>query len=464
MSKSPDPSLRFLEADRTLEIPAKIVDELVDANHVVRVIWDYCLQLDLTPLYERMKTFEQSPGRPPYDPRVLFSLWLYATLQRISSARELERKCHMDNAFQWIAGGLRPGYHVLSDFRVQHVELLDELLTQSIAVLRTSGLPVNLDEVAQDGVRVRASAGAASFRSPQGLAEQLELAHELVLEMRGEFEHHPLATSRRQHAARQRAARERLERVEQAIAQLPAVQKMLKQQHEPTDKEIQEIFSRKDDDDPPDKKGSSGTTKGKRKKKKKRSLAQRRSTTDPDARVMKMADGGFRPAYNIQYAVDAESRVVVGVDVSQSGSDMGRMPPMVEQLQRRYPDDPLLDYLVDGGFVRHEDITALAQQEITVLAPVRKRKNNVNNEDRFLPQPGDSAEVIEWRQRMSTYGAKEQYKTRAASVELVNAQARNHGLQLLPVRGILKALAVALWHALAHNLTVFRTQLQYAEA
>lgn len=463
MSKSPDSSLRFLEADRTLEITAKTVDELVDADHVVRVIWDYCLQLDLTPLYARMKTFKRSPGRPPYDPRVLFSLWLYATLQRISSARELERKCHMDNAFQWIAGGLRPGYHVLSDFRVQHVDLLDELLTQSIAVLRTSGLPVDLNEVAQDGIRVRASAGAASFRSPQSLAEHLEMARELVLKMRGEFEHHPLATSRRQHAAQQRAARERLERVEQAISQLPAVQALLKQQREPTDEEIKATFSRKDDDDPP-KKGPSRKFKTKKRRKKKRSLAKRRSTTDPDARVMKMADGGFRPAYNIQYAVDTESLAVVGVDVSQSGSDMGRIPPMVEQLQKRYPIDPLQDYLVDGGFVRHEDITALAQQEITVLAPVRKRKNDVNNEARFLPQPGDSAEVIEWRQRMSTHSAKEQYKNRAASVELINAQARNHGLQRLTVRGRLKALSVALWHALAHNLTVFRTQLKYAEA
>ena len=178
-----------------------------------------------------------------------------------------------------------------------------------------------------------------------------------------------------------------------------------------------------------------------------------------------MANGGFRPAYNIQYAVDTMSLAVVGVQVSQSGSDMGLMPPMIKQIQERFSDLALLDCLVDGGFAKHDDITALSEQGICILAPVRKGKDEATKSlERFQPHPGDSEAVIAWRQRMSTPTAKEQYKSRAASVELFNAQARNHGLQQLTVRGTPKTLAIALWHAIAHNLMLFISQLRYVES
>jgi hypothetical protein len=109
-------------------------------------------------------------------------------------------------------------------------------------------------------------------------------------------------------------------------------------------------------------------------------------------------------------------------------------------------------------------IDALSRQGITLLAPVRKGKNDADEQARFLPHPGDSVEVIEWRHRMSTDDAKNQYKTRAASVELLNAQVRNHGLQQLTVRGKMKALAVSFWHALTHNFTLFSRELQSAGA
>lgn len=461
MSDDPRPKPRYLKANRHSLLSARTIDDLVDVNHVVRIVWDYCLELDLTPLYDAILSVERSAGRPPYDPRVLFALWLYAMLEHVSSARELARRCRDTNAFQWIAGGLEPSYHTLSTFRVQHLDLLDDLLTDSIALLRTAGLPVDLEEVAHDGMRVRASAGAASFRSAKSLAEQLEIAHEEVLATHADFDHDLYSRSPGEHAARQRAAGERLERVERAILQLPAVEELVQRERKPSGEDLKRILHRDDDDDPP--KGSASGRKKKGKKKKKRSLA-RRSTTDPDARVMKMSDGGFRPAFNFQYAVDVATRAVIGVDVTNSGSDMGLMPPMIEQLKRRYPDAMIGDYLVDGGFAKHEDIDSVSAQGITVLAPVKVNPNEWDKSKRFEPHEGDSDHVIAWRARMASPEAKKEYKRRASTIELTNGNARNDGLQQVRVRGSTRVKAIAFWHALVQNMRLWINELQGCEA
>jgi hypothetical protein len=302
-------------------------------------------------------------------------------------------------------------YHTLSDFRTAHVEVLDELLSQSVAVLMCQGL-VDLNRAAQDGMRVRASAGAASFRRERSLKACLEEARAQVKRLREELEEDPAATSRRQQAARERVAREREARVEAALKQMPEV--------------------------------------AAKKKAEERSEA-RVSTTDPEARVMKMGDGGYRPAYNAQFATDTKSQIIVGVGVTSSASDLGQMPPMVEQIEERFERVPG-EYLVDGGFAKKEDIEQMATraQPTTVYAPVQKPKKE--DLDPHRPRPGDSVAVAAWRVRMGTAEAKEIYKERASTAECVNAQARNRGLRQFLVRGTTKVRAVLLWYALAHNL------------
>jgi hypothetical protein len=302
-------------------------------------------------------------------------------------------------------------YHTLSDFRTQHVELLDLLLTQSVARLMAEGL-VSLDRVAQDGMKVRASAGAASFRRQPTLEEALAEAEEQVTRLRKELEVDPAASKTRQQAARRRAAEERAKRIRAALDQLP------------------EIAASK----PP----------------KDREKA-RASTTDADARVMKMGDGGYRPALNVQLATATDSQVITGVDVINSGGDRGQLAPMVEQHQERYDETPR-EALVDGGFVKKSDIDAVSppQGGTTVYAPVQKSKDP--ERDAHTPRADDSPAVAQWRQRMASDEAKAIYRQRAATAECVNALARNRGLQRFPVRGLWKAKAVALWYALAHNL------------
>ena len=175
----------------------------------------------------------------------------------------------------------------------------------------------------------------------------------------------------------------------------------------------------------------------------------RASTTDAQARVMKMADGGFRPAYNVQFTADTKSGAVASVAVDNVGSDMGRLEPTSTAMETTYGRRPG-EHLADGGYARLDDITALARAGVTPYVPIPAPRDKAR--DRFAPRPGDPPEVAAWRERMANDEAREIYKQRAATVECVNAQARNRGLTRFLVRGMGKVKAVALWHALAHNM------------
>ncbi len=393
-----------------IELRSIDLDGLLPSDHRARAVWEYVEGLDLSELYASVRAVEGMSGRPAADPRVLLALWLYATVEGVGSARALDRLTEEHDAYRWLRGGVPVNYHLLADFRVVHAEFLDHLLTQSVAALMTSGL-VELQRVAQDGMRVRASAGASSFRRGPTLQDCLKDAEEQVEALRKELDDDPAATNRRLKAARERAARERRERVQEALAQLP------------------EVEAQKDE-------------KSKEK--------ARVSTTDPEARVMKMGDGGYRPAFNVQFSTDTATQVIVGVDVGNECTDQGLMPPMIEQLQERYDQVPQ-EVLVDKGFNKLADIEWVELvHRITVFAPVQKPRDP--KRDPHTPLPSDSEQLAAWRIRMGTEEAKEIYKERAATAECVNAAARNRGLRQFLVRGRKKVRAIALWFALAHNL------------
>lgn len=403
----PPPRLR--SPDRTGVLDATPLDGLLDDDHQARVVWDFCRQLDVSSLTDPLRAREGRPGRAALDPRLAIALWLYATLEGVGSARQLARLCTHHNAFRWLCGGVTVNHHTLADGRVGYPQFLDGLLTHSVAVLREQGL-VDLNRVARDGTRVRAGAGAASFRRRPTLEECLREAEDQVARLREEMDDDPSASSRRQAAARERAARERVARVEAALKRLPELEA--------------------------------------KKKAGERDRA-RCSTTDAEATVMKMADGGYRPAYNVQYAADATSLVIVGVDVLATGSDQGQLMPMVAQVRERHGRYPA-EYLADGGFGRHADIEAVTAKGVTVYAPVPAPKDA--SRDRHQRLPTDGPVIGAWRERMGTEDAKAVYTDRAATAECVNAQARNRGLRQFVVRGLAKVKAVATWFAVAHNV------------
>lgn len=411
------PRLRTAQRQQVV-IRMLAVDQMLPSDDEARVVWAFVEQCDLSPLLGQIRAVEGTPGRDATDPRIYLALWLLATLKGVGSARELARLCEVHLQFQWICGDVSVNYHSLSDFRVDHADVLDGLLTQQIAALMHAGA-VTLQRVAQDGVRVRASAGKASFRRRPTLEKCLAEARQQVETLKRELEEDPGAADRRERVARERAASERLDRVQQALAACDQVQEMR------------------------NKRGGDSLK-----------HPARASTTDPDARTMKMSNGGYNPAFNVQFATDTQSQVIVGVDVTNQGTDAGQLAPMVAQIEDRADLHPPI-LLADGGFSTKHDIEALndPEQGYQVFAPVKEEhQQRAKGQDPFAPRRGESPRLTEWRVRMGTDEAKAIYKERAATAECVNALARNRGLQQFRVRGQAKVRTVALWFALAHNV------------
>jgi transposase len=402
-----------------LEFRSYDLESTIPGEHRVRAIWDFVCRLELGRFYAQIRARGSEPGRDATDPRLLLTLWLYATSEGVGSGRELDRLCKRDDAYRWICGGVKVNYHTLSDFRFDHGEEVDELMTQLLAVLMQQGL-ITLKRVAQDGMRVRASAGAASFRRRKTLETCMEQARKRVVELRQEITEDPAAHVAKQRAAQERAVRERQAAIERALAELPKVEAVKQRQRETQ-------------------------------RKKKKVGEARVSTTDPEARVMKMGDGGYRPAYNVQLATDVESRFIVGVDVTNSGSDKGQAPPMLEQVKQRTGRVPEA-YLADAGFNDLWSIEETAKRGVTIytptLTPGRPRKAGAKSH-----RKAETPAITAWRDRMTTAEAQAIYKDRAATAETANADLRRwRGLNQFPSRGLTKAKTTTLWAALTHNI------------
>lgn len=464
-----------------VELVARDLDAFIASDHPVRAVWAFVQDLDLSVLLEQVRAVEHGPGRPAADPYVLFALWMYATVEGVGSARLLDRLTREHDAYRWLRGGVPLDYHTLSDFRVGHVEVLEAQLVAGVAALIEAGL-VKLQEVAQDGIRVRASAGAGSYRTPKALRGALEEAEAQVEALRKELEDDPGKCTRRQAAARERAARERVERITAAQKRFPELEARKKRKGKVIDD---------DDDAPPPPAAAAGGEGASADSAAAEATAPspepespvegedsseaappepepagvvaraarndgtqvRASTTDPTADVMKMGDNGYRPAYNGQSCVDTGSGIVLAVTMSNVGSDGPHLLPMVEKIQKDYGRKPS-SLLTDGGFVSRENVRALHALGIKYYGPPPKPPRGKGIQyGRYDRRPRDCDVVAEWRARMGTPEAAAIYRRRASTVEWVNAQYRNRGLQQYRVRGTNKVLAVFLWQALAANMT-----------
>ncbi len=398
------------------------LDSLLPEDHKARIVWEWVQGVDVEPLEAKIKAVEGQAGQNAIDPRILLGLWLLATLDGVGSARALDRLCEEHIAYRWMCGGVSVNYHTLADFRVDHQAYLNQLLIESVAALMGEGL-VRLETVAQDGKKLRASAGSGSFHSAETLEARLAQARQQVETLRAELESDPGATTRRQKAARERAVRERVERLDQARKELETK----KAQAEKSGR------AKKDAKNP-------------RKK-------HRASRTDPQARVMKMANGGFSPAYNAQFSTDVETNLIVGVEASQQGNDTGLASPMLEQIVSDYGVRPKT-ILADTSYASREEITNITQSgTIPIIAvPIKGKQENKTVAAAYAPHKGDTPQVLAWRECMASTEGQQALKKRGQVAELVHAVLDQMNLARLRVRGLRKIRTVLLWFALAHNL------------
>ena len=389
-------------------------------------MWAFVEGLDLEALYDPIKSREGEVGRPPADPAVLLGLWLYATMEGIGSARQLAGLCERDVAYRWLAGGVPMNYHGVADFRVAHGEFLDRLLSESVAAMLVEGV-IELDEVTVDGTKVKASAGKGSFAGENRIGRAVRLAAERVAQLKAEVEADPGAGMRRHKAAEARAARdiaERAQRARQALGQLQAEKEERAKSHPKEEAKKNE---------------------------------PRVSLTDPEARLMRFADGSFKAGYNIQIAATGTG-LVLSVMATDRRNDAGLAVPMVNDLDRRYGRVPKR-LLVDTHYATADDIVALASREegaVQVYAPPPEERADVKPETlkRRAAERAKEPQVLkDWRQRMDTGEGQTIYRRRKR-IELVNAHMKNRGFDRLNLRGLVKAKIVALWQALAHNILV----------
>lgn len=317
-------------------------------------------------------------------------------------------------------------YHGLSDFRVTHVEVLDRLLSESVTALIAEGL-VSLAEIAVDSTKVRANASRDSFKTGSKLARVEAAVTQRLCALKAEIESDPEASSRRKRAAQVRAAREVKERAERARAALDRVR---------AEKEKRAKTHPQDE--------------AKKKSEPKVSLS------DPEARNMRFPDGAVRPAYNAQIAVAPSEGIIVAVAMTDRRNDAGLAVPMVDNIVDRYGKAPE-KLLADTHYATSEDIAALAEHAagpVKVFAPPPPERDDVKPATlarRAKQRAREPANVKEWRSRMASEAGQEIYRLRKL-IERINANLKNHGFGFIPVRGLIKAKAVALWHALANNL------------
>jgi transposase len=472
---SSKPLIRYVNRQQ-MSWRAVNVDKLVGEDHPVRAIWALVGRLDLRRFYEGIASSAEEGGRPAYDPQLLISLWVYAYSQGIGSAREVARRCAYDPPFQWLTGLDEVNYHTLADFRVEKQKELDELFTQVLAALSQEGL-IRLEQVVQDGTKIKALAGTRSYQGEGAIREHLERARQRVAEMGDPREE----TSPGARQARERASRERQQRLEKALEEMGKLQASK----------------------------SGEKAKGQ----------TRASTTDPEARVMKQSDGGLALSYNAQISADAARGLIVGVAITQDANDTAQLLPALDRLEERLGAKPK-QMVADGGYTTRDNIEKMAGREVDFLGSLEKTESGATAPQRLAPSAfvyrpernrylcpegkwlrpqgrhadkrrrglvahlyeakfsdcqacarkaeccpenrsqgrgllrwQESAAVVAFREKMATAEAQAQYRRRAPVVEFCHAWIKSKlGLRQFHVRGLAKVGTELLWACFTYNL------------
>lgn len=413
---------RVLSPDRRQHVMEDgCLDQQLVADHRVRLVWAFVEALDVAALEAGIRSLPGHAGAPAIAPRLLLSLWLYACLDNVGSAREIERLCSEHMAYRWLCGRVGVNHHTLSDFRNRSGQYLDDLLSNMIASLVRAGV-VDGTTICQDGTKIRASAGSGSFRREATLEDLRVRAGAHVARVKAQGEDPALAS--RVRAARDRAAREQEERVNQAIrcmAELKAV------------------------------KARNVIKKGKQ-----RVAEPRASTTDPEARVMKSGGGGTHAAYNVQFATDAKSRAILGVQVLRQPADCGMSEGMRPEVERR-TGRKVRVHITDAGYISKPTIEREEQAGVQRILPLPTR---ADGQESAAHQPGDGPGVRRWRDRMRTQEAKALLRQRSGIAETPNGELKTYrAMGRLLVRGVAKATNVVLIGAIVYNLMHFASTL-----
>jgi transposase len=306
------------------------LESLIGEDHAARTIWEVSGRLDLSRFEDACKTYEGEAGRPCWSARVLVSVWVYSYSMGIASARAIERMMSHEPGLRWLSGDGTINYHTLAHFRVGHKEALSEMFAQFLALLEAAGV-VDLKTLLHDGTKVKAVAGRASLHRQKTLEKRVRHARQVVkkLDEKAASECEGEGMDERRRAAQTRAAREALKRAEAALEKM----KKLKVVTAPGEQEKLRV-----------------------------------SESEPEARNMKHADGGYGPSYNVQVTTEAQSRMIVGIGVTTAANDTQELMPAVERVKENCGVTPE-NLIADNGYATRSNVEQASEQKIALIAP-----------------------------------------------------------------------------------------------
>jgi len=467
------------------------VEQLIEADHPARAIWEMLGQVDLSRFEQGIRAVDGRAGQATVSRRLLAALWIYSYSEGVSSARELSRMCEYEPACQWLTGMETINHHTLSDFRVDHKDGLDRLFIQILGLLSAEGL-VELKQVTQDGTKIKANAGRDTFRREERVKQHLALAREQIRAMEDPRSE---VLTQRVARAQERALKEKKQRLELALEEL---------------KKVQESKPEKEEQD------------------------ARVSLSDPQARVMRTSEGGWAPGYNVQVCTDAGHGIIVDVAASQAGNDRDQLRPAVQRLQQRVGVPAQM--IADAGYISHGNIEAMGNEGIELIGPVGQASPNTHQyerrgiasefhaeafqyeadknqyvcpagkilkftgkephagrikfryqaapsecqscrfrdqccpktKSRRITRSEDSPTVKAFLKKMQTTEARQIYRRRAPVAEFVNAWLKDKlGLRQFRLRGLAKVQMECLWVSLTYNIQQWirlRWRSQFATA
>lgn len=406
------------------EFRQSCLDQLVPDDHKVRLIWDFVDEMDLSICLDGISSFYGGRGRPSIDPKILLTLWIYTIIDGNASARKLEELCLNHDVYKWICGGVSISRTVLAEFRSVNPRKFEELLTNCLAVMLKNNLISDTD-FAQDGTRIKANAGMNTFRRENSLKElQSELSEHIDF-LRNEEKKAPNAYEKRKALEKTRRAIEKKDKIKVAIKNLEQyrcekIENGTRNHNKPTQKELEDV---------------------------------RVSTTDPEVRKMKMGDGGYRLAYNVQFATGLDSRVIYGVDVVNT-LDPGTAPRLMAQVNYRLQSlkmSEIKKWIADAAYSAKNDLITIANlfPNCLFFAPPKPHKQI----DPKKHLKNDHAAVVTWRNLIGSNQINELYKKRCSTAEFSNMHVKNQALTEFFVRGLVKVKGKAFLHAISMNIS-----------
>lgn len=414
------------DPDQSFLLPPNPRDWL-PRDHTVFLVEEAVAELDLRTIYG---SYKDGAGAPPFEPRMMVGVLLYAYARGVRSSRRIERLLVEDVSFRVLAGQNQPNFRTICTFRSRHLKALEGLFTQVLVMCRDAGL-VSLGHVSVDGTKIRANASKRKAMTLKRMRDDEERLREEVRKMLREAEQTDAEEDEQYGNTRGDELPPELRDKQTRLQKLREAKKKLEERER---QDIRENDSRRE--------------------KEPRENAQY-NFTDPESRLM--PDSGdktsYIQAYNAQIAVQADSQIIVAYTLAQNPIDNPQLEHVVHAIERNLGQFPR-EISADAGYNSTRNLVLLDSLGIEAYISMSKHKRDLNKDKNKPGRPPLNLDPREkMRHKLATPKGKERYSTRKKTVEPVFGQLKEaRGFRRFMLRGHEKTTAEWSIACTAHNL------------